>query len=79
MKTLYIDSVSGISGNMMIGALLDLGADREAFERELKKLAVDGYELLYERRMKNGIDAFYFNTRIPGDSCQDDHDHHHDH
>ena len=45
MKTLYLDIFSGISGDMFIGALMDLGVDRRKLERELKKLKLDGYHL----------------------------------
>ncbi len=43
MKILYFDCFSGISGDMAIGALLDLGVDRERFLRELSRLELDGY------------------------------------
>ena len=45
MKTLYFDCFSGISGDMTIGALLDLGLDLEYLKAELQKLPVEGYEL----------------------------------
>ncbi|HWD94302.1 MAG TPA: nickel insertion protein, partial [Verrucomicrobiae bacterium] len=45
MKTLYLDIFSGISGDMFIGALLDLGIDAHQFEHELEKLRLDGYHL----------------------------------
>ena len=45
MQTLYLDLFSGISGDMFIGALLDLGIDAKTLDRELKKLALDGYHL----------------------------------
>ena len=80
MSVLYIDSVSGISGNMMIGALLDLGLDFEYLKTELEKLNVDGYELVYEKRDKNGIMATYFNVKLDGEEDSNhSHEHHHEH
>ncbi len=55
MKALYFDCFSGISGDMALGALLDLGADRDALISELDKLNLSGYELIIERVKKNGI------------------------
>ena len=44
-KTLYLECYSGISGDMTVAALLDLGADRSVLDRVLKSLKVSGFEL----------------------------------
>lgn len=49
---LYFDCFSGISGDMILGALLDLGLDPEIWKRELKKLPLDGYEIRISKKMK---------------------------
>jgi len=74
MKTLYLDLFSGISGDMFIGALLDLGVDARKLERELKKLKLAGYHLHVTRRQKSGIAGMKFDVHLP-----DAHDSHHDH
>ena len=55
MKTLYLDLSSGISGDMFLGALLDLGVDIRKLESALKKLKLDGYRLHVTRKQKSGI------------------------
>lgn len=55
MKLLYLDCFSGISGDMFLGALLDLGADERAFLEELKKLPLSGYEIEIKKGLKKGI------------------------
>ena len=44
-KILYLECNSGISGDMTVGALLDLGADRHVLEHALESLGVGGYHL----------------------------------
>ena len=41
MKVLYLDCFSGVSGDMLVGTLLALGADREAFLREMSRLGLE--------------------------------------
>ena len=74
MKTLYLDLFSGISGDMFIGALIDLGVDPEKLERELKKLRLDDYHLHVARRQKSGIAGVKFDVHLANA-----HEHHREH
>jgi len=74
MKTLYLDIFSGISGDMFIGALLDLGIDTHQFEHELEKLRLDGYHLHVSREQKSGIAGIKFDVHL-----EDNHEHAHHH
>ena len=47
-KSLYLECRSGISGDMTVAALLDLGADREVLEKSLESLKLPGYEIDYK-------------------------------
>jgi len=83
-KILYFDCLSGISGDMTIGALLDLGIDQELFLEELKKIDIDGYELGIKKNQKNGItgtdfDVIIKNHHNPNHSESNHHEHNHDH
>ncbi|CAI2718368.1 nickel pincer cofactor biosynthesis protein LarC [Nitrospina watsonii] len=53
MKTLYFDCYAGISGDMILGALVDLGVDLKALQSGLKTLGLKGYEIK-SRRVKRG-------------------------
>jgi pyridinium-3,5-bisthiocarboxylic acid mononucleotide nickel chelatase len=64
MKTLYLDIFSGISGDMFIGALLDLGVDARKLERELRKLKLDGWHLHVARRQKAGIEGVKLDVHL---------------
>ncbi|QOX64161.1 LarC family nickel insertion protein [Anoxybacterium hadale] len=55
MKILYLDCTSGISGDMTLGALLDLGVDKDFFLQELSKLGVDGYEVKIQKKDRHSI------------------------
>ena len=52
-----MDLSSGISGDMFLGALIDLGVDAVRLERELRKLKLDGYHLHVTRKQKSGIEG----------------------
>jgi pyridinium-3,5-bisthiocarboxylic acid mononucleotide nickel chelatase len=81
MKTLYLEIFSGISGDMFLGALLDLGADFEQLKRELAKLNLGGYHLHLERGSKSGIAGVLFSVHLETDHHHDEHgdDHAHEH
>lgn len=78
MKSLYLDIFSGISGDMFIGALIDLGVDARKLERELKKLELDGYHLHVTGKQKCGIAGVKFDVH-PVEKHQHLHQHPHDH
>lgn len=77
MKTLYLDIFSGISGDMFIGALIDLGLDARKLERELAKLKLDGYHLHVGRQERQGIAGVKFDIHLAHDHHP--HEHHHGH
>lgn len=72
-RILYLNCLAGISGDMTIGALLDLGLDQAAFVQELGKVKVGGYELKIEKNQKNGITGTDFDVII---KKPDEHSHH---
>ena len=55
MKILYYDCFAGISGDMNLGALIDLGVEEEFLRKELGKLPLKGYELIIRKDMRKGI------------------------
>lgn len=67
METLYIECLSGISGDMTVGALLDLGADREALINGLKSLNVDGFNIKITDIIKNNFKACDYDVIIKDD------------
>ncbi len=64
MKTLYLSCFSGISGNLFVGALLDVGLSEEALREMVDALPVSGYELKIEKVVKNGIAATHFDVTL---------------
>lgn len=70
-QTLYLECYSGISGDMTVAALLDLGADQRVLEEGLKSLGLEGYQIRISRVKKGGIDACDFDVLLE----QENHDH----
>ena len=88
MKALYLEPFAGISGNMLLGALLDAGVPFEYLQDEFAKLHLGDYELVFKGVNKSGIQARYFNVLLPEEQehghthghCHDhEHGHHHEH
>lgn len=91
--TLIIDGASGISGDMTVAALLDLGASESHLREQLSTLSVDGFSVVVTRVNKHGIDACDFDVQLAseldnhdhdmewlyGTKTRDDHEHHHHH
>lgn len=89
-RTLYLECRSGISGDMTVAALLDLGATEENLRNTLAQLPLDGYEIRIGRVQKSGLDACDFDVILEEEkedhACyeheqehQQTHSHHHDH
>lgn len=72
-RMLYLEGASGISGDMTVAALLDLGASQEKLEAVLESLRLEGYDCVVSRKSSYGLDGVDFDVRLH------DHDHDHDH
>ena len=72
-KTLYIETSSGISGDMFVAAMIDLGADPEALERALNSIPADGFMVEISSVKKSGIACCDFNVIL--DAAHENHDH----
>ncbi len=86
MKTLYLDIFSGISGDMFLGAMIDLGVDATVLETELAKLNLDDYQLHVGRKTKANIEGVKFDVHLlptggegEGDHHEQSHGHSHEH
>ena len=84
MKIIYLDCFSGISGDMMVGALCDLGVKPSALEWELSKLEIGDFHMHFEREQRQNIEGVKFSIHEGATHTheQDEghgHDHEHDH
>ena len=73
MKILYYDCFSGISGDMNLGAMIDLGVDPQFLVSELEKLNLEGWKLIVEKDQRHGISGTKVTVK------QTRHEHHHRH
>ncbi|HEY6417527.1 MAG TPA: nickel insertion protein, partial [Candidatus Binataceae bacterium] len=64
MKQAYLDAFSGLSGDMLVGALIDCGADFNEFERAIGSIALSGYRLSSKLKVVSGISAVKFDVEV---------------
>jgi hypothetical protein len=73
MRILYYDCFSGISGDMNLGAMIDLGIEQEYITGELNKLNLKGWELIAEKDQRHGIHG----TKVTVRQTRHEHEHRH--
>lgn len=73
-KKLYLDCGSGISGDMFVAAMIDLGADPDTLQKALDSIPADGFFVEIGRVKKSGIDCCDFHVRLDDDCENHDHD-----
>lgn len=84
-RALYFECGTGISGDMTVAALLDIGADRDALQRMLDSLPLTGVRTHIGRVNKAGLDVCDFDVELPQDNHDHDmaylygHEHNHEH
>ncbi len=78
---LYFECNSGISGDMSVGALLDLGADKDVLEKALTSMKLDNeFQYKITKQMVNAISTTDFDVILPEHKHHEhNHEHHHEH
>lgn len=69
MKTLYFDCFAGASGNMILGALVALGVDRDELVEQIKRLDVPDFSIEFETMDKSGISALHAEVKVPDEKA----------
>ena len=69
-KLLYLEGASGISGDMTVAALLDLGGSRKKLDAVLNSLRLEGFDYTVSRRKSCGVEGCDFDVHL--------HEHHHE-
>ena len=79
MRVLYFDTFNGVAGDMILGALLDIGLPLDYLRSELAKLKLTGYELQAEPIVREGMRGTNFHVLVSEDGSDHGHHHHHQH
>ncbi|HUW92267.1 MAG TPA: nickel pincer cofactor biosynthesis protein LarC [Bacteroidales bacterium] len=79
MKILYYECFSGISGDMNLGAMLDLGVSQEKLIEGLNRLSLEGWKIDITRDHRHGISGTKVTVITGDESASDDQGHSHDH
>ena len=74
MKKLYLECNAGISGDMLVAALLDLGADRAKLDEALQSIPAKGFTYNISRVSKAGVDCCDFDVVLDAEHENHDHD-----
>ncbi len=74
---LFLDCFSGVSGDMFVGALADLGVPPSVIEWEIRKLDLGPVHLHFGREKRNGIEGVHFRVHEGTDCHGEEHHHHH--
>jgi len=78
VKILYYDCFCGISGDMNLGAMIDLGVDKAHLLKEISKLKLDSeYEIVFKKAIKKGISGSKVDVILKNHNHESDHSHHH--
>lgn len=72
-RTLFVECDYGISGDMMVGALLDAGASEVGLHDAIKSLGLDGFDIAITRKMAGAMAGCDFDVRV--DAAHENHDH----
>jgi uncharacterized protein (TIGR00299 family) protein len=78
-RVAYFDCASGASGDMILGALVDLGLPLDLLRAELAKLDLGGYRIEAHRVDRSGLQATKVDVIVDDHQHDSDHDHHHGH
>ncbi|MBR1874157.1 MAG: DUF111 family protein, partial [Eubacterium sp.] len=70
---LYIEANTGISGDMFVASMIDLGVSEDKLRQVLDSVPADGFDVVVSRKEKGGVSVCDFDVRL--DEKYENHDH----